>query len=307
MTIWMLPSAVLSVFWAGVPADMGRKDRKPRPSAEEMLYGHHPVMEALVAGRRNIRRLMIDRRSASGRLGKLAALAEKRQIPVQTHPTEALVRACGSEQHQGVVMAASPLPLTDLEPFVNRTLERPPGEDPLLVLLDSIVDPHNLGAIVRTAHCVGADALVIPKDRAVGATPTVSKASAGALEHVRLCQVTNLATTIDWLKQRGIWVAGLAMAATQTIFQADLKGPLALVVGGEEKGVATVGASQVRLPGVDPHGRANRLPERRRRRRRGALRGLPTTARRLKNSVQCKFLAFENRVGPIDYRPRFIT
>jgi 23S rRNA (guanosine2251-2'-O)-methyltransferase len=107
----------------------------------------------------------------------------------------------------------------------------------LLVLLDSIVDPNNLGAIVRTAHCVGADALVVPKDRAVGAIPAVSKASAGALEHTRLCRVTNLVGTIQWLKKRGVWVAGLSMQADQTVFQANLKGPLALVVGGEEKGL----------------------------------------------------------------------
>jgi 23S rRNA (guanosine2251-2'-O)-methyltransferase len=107
----------------------------------------------------------------------------------------------------------------------------------LLVLLDSIVDPNNLGAIVRTAHCVGADALVVPTDRAVGATPSVSKASAGALEYTRICRVTNLAGTIQMLKKKGVWVAGLAMEGSQTIFQADLNGPLALVVGGEEKGL----------------------------------------------------------------------
>ena len=129
----------------------------------------------------------------------------------------------------------SPLPVDTLESVLgDRT--QPPGGC-LVVLLDGIVDPHNLGAIVRTAHCVGADALVIPRDRAAGATPTVSKTSAGALEHTRLVPVTNLAGSIQWLKKQGVWVAGLAAQAEQTVFQADLKGSLALVIGGEEKGL----------------------------------------------------------------------
>lgn len=214
---------------------MGRKDRRTPASAREMLYGYHPVMEALVAGRRTVETLLLDRRLPSERQGRIVELAAGRNIPVDVRSADDLRKACGSDQHQGVVMAASKLPLADLEPLVARIREH--TDACLLVLLDSIVDPHNLGAIVRSAHCAGADALVIPKDRAVGATPAVSKASAGALEHVQLCQVTNLATTIGWLKGQGVWVAGLAMEGPQTVFQADLDGPLALVVGGEEKGL----------------------------------------------------------------------
>lgn len=218
---------------------MNRKDRKAKaaPAAREMLYGYHPVMEALVAGRRTVDALMVDRREPSERQRRIAELAAGRGIPVQTLSPDELRRACGSDQHQGVVLAASPLPLAALEPLVNRICENAGDEGCLLMLLDSIVDPHNLGAIVRSAHCAGAHALVIPKDRAVGATPAVSKASAGALEHVQLCQVTNLNTAIGWLKKQGVWVAGLAMEGMQTVFQADFKGPLALVVGGEEKGL----------------------------------------------------------------------
>jgi 23S rRNA (guanosine2251-2'-O)-methyltransferase len=216
---------------------MVRKHRNGASAAPDMLYGHHPVMEALMAGRRTIRYLMIDRRLPSERQARLVALADEGRIPVKTGTPDDLVRACGSDQHQGVVMAASPLPLGALDPLVARAVERPSGKACLLVLLDSIVDPHNLGAIVRSAHCAGVDALVIPKDRAAGATPAVSKASAGALEHVQLCQVTNLAVTIDWLKAQGIWVAGLAREGAQTLYGADLAGPLALVIGGEEKGL----------------------------------------------------------------------
>lgn len=216
---------------------MTAKTRQRRPSSEarEVLYGFHPVMEALIAGRRTIHALMMDREDVSDRQARVADLAERQQILRQTMTPDQLRAACGSEQHQGVAAVVSPLPIDSLESIVSR--DEGDGDPCLLVLLDSIVDPHNLGAIVRSAHCVGADALVIPKDRAVGATPAVSKASAGALEHTRLCRVTNLATSIEWLKKMGVWVAGLAMQAQQTVFEADLKGPLAMVVGGEERGL----------------------------------------------------------------------
>ena len=211
------------------------KYRRPLPDTREVLYGFHPVMEALAAGRRTIYALMLDRTTLSERQSRVVELAEKQRISWQTLTPDQIRAACGSEQHQGVAAAVSPLPTDSMESIVL-AIGRDGGTC-LLVLLDSIVDPNNLGAIVRTAHCAGAHALVIPKDRAVGATPAVSKASAGALEHTRLCRVTNLAGTVQWLKKEGVWVAGLAMQAKQTVFQADLKGPLALVVGGEEKGL----------------------------------------------------------------------
>ncbi|MBC2709895.1 MAG: 23S rRNA (guanosine(2251)-2'-O)-methyltransferase RlmB [Desulfosarcina sp.] len=211
------------------------KKRRPSAASREVIYGIHPVVEALVASRRTIYTLMVDRATLSDRQTKVVELAEKRRISWQTLTPDQIRAVSGSGQHQGVAATVSPLPTDSMESIISETGL---GDGTcLLVLLDSIVDPNNLGAIVRTAHCVGADALVIPKDRAVGATPAVSKASAGALEHTRLCQVVNLTGTIQWLKKQGVWVAGLAMEAEQTVFQADLKGPLALVVGGEEKGL----------------------------------------------------------------------
>ncbi|BBO72572.1 23S rRNA (guanosine(2251)-2'-O)-methyltransferase RlmB [Desulfosarcina alkanivorans] len=209
--------------------------RRLRSGTREVLYGFHPVMEALGAGRRTIDTVMVDRAGLSDRQARVVDLAQRRRIPCQTLDPEQIRAACGSGQHQGIAARVSPLPVDSLESVLSES-----GSDTgacLLVLLDSIVDPNNLGAIVRTAHCAGADALVIPKDRAVGAIPSVSKASAGALEHTRLCRVTNLAGTLRMLKKQGVWVAGLAMEGDRTIFQADLKGPLALVVGGEEKGL----------------------------------------------------------------------
>ena len=216
---------------------MAAQARRQGPSfnTREYLYGFHPVMEALIARRRTIYQLMVDRRKLSDRQAQLAHLAEQQQIPLNVVTVQQLRAACGTDQHQGVAAVVSALPTDELASIVGRNdAER---KQCLLMLLDSIKDPNNLGAIVRSAHCAGASGLVIPKDRAAGATPAVSKASAGALEHTRLCRVTNLAGSIQWLKKQGIWVAGLAAQASQSVFEADLKGPLALVVGGEEKGI----------------------------------------------------------------------
>lgn len=215
----------------------GRKTRgrSVGAAAREVIYGFHAVAEALAADRRTVDALLVDRVDPSERQARILALAESRGIPRHVQTPDQLRAAVGSDQHQGIAARVSPLPVERLDSVLSDIAAA--GRDSLLVMLDGIVDPANLGAIVRTAHCAGADAVVIPKDRAVGATPAVSKVSAGALEHTRVCRVTNLAAAIAWLKQQRVWVAGLAMEAEQTVFQADLTGPLALVVGGEEKGL----------------------------------------------------------------------
>jgi 23S rRNA (guanosine2251-2'-O)-methyltransferase len=207
--------------------------RRNAGHSREILFGFHPVAEALAAGRRKIHSLFVDRANLSERQAGIVQLAEKKGIPWQVQSPEQIQAAAESSQHQGIAAAVSPLPNDALGTiFAKKKIPAP-----LVVLLDGIVDPHNLGAIVRTAHCVGADALVVPKDRAAGATPVVSKVSAGALEHTRICRVTNLANSIQWLQKKGFWVAGLAMEGKQTLFEADLKGSLALAIGSEGKGL----------------------------------------------------------------------
>ncbi len=210
--------------------------RNRQPAGErEALYGFHPVMEAMVAHRRKIHSVMVDKAAHGERIGRIAKAAQERNIPLRAVGAEQIRSVSGSDQHQGVTASVSPFPVETWPTHFFR--EQGDASEPLMVLLDGIVDPNNLGAIVRSAHCVGVDALLIPKDRAVGPTPAVSKASAGALEYTRIFRVTNLNTTIQGLKKNGVWVAGLTMDAQQTVFQADFNGPLALVIGGEEKGI----------------------------------------------------------------------
>jgi 23S rRNA (guanosine2251-2'-O)-methyltransferase len=149
---------------------------------------------------------------------------------------ERLALLAGHSRHQGIAARVSAYPFATLD-ALDFT---PRGEDsqPLfLLLLDSVVDPHNFGALVRTALCVGMDAVLIPKDRAVAPTPAVSRASAGALEHMAVIRVTNMVQTMEILKARGLWLAGMSAKGGTPLFSAELEGPLALLVGGEEKGL----------------------------------------------------------------------
>jgi 23S rRNA (guanosine2251-2'-O)-methyltransferase len=204
-----------------------------RAAKTETLYGLHPVAEALGAKRRTIQTVLVARKKTPDRLNAL--LAQAVQIPVREADADQLRILAGTDDHQGVVAIVSAYPTVDLADIVHggQDLE----QTPFLLLIDTVVDPHNLGALVRSALCAGVDGVVIPKDRSVPPTPSVSKASAGALEHIRLCRVTNMANTIKTLKKQGLWVVGLDRAAEQSVFAADLTGPLALVVGGEEKGI----------------------------------------------------------------------
>ncbi len=201
----------------------------------EWLYGPHAVGEALAAGRRRVHELLLeDRPGALRRLEALAAAAARRGVPVRRVPAGELAAAAGGGRHQGAAARVDAYPVAGLEEIPAAAAAA--AEGPLLAL-DGILDPHNFGAILRSALCAGTTAVVVPRDRSAPPTPAVSRASAGALEHVRLVRVTNLGRALDELKRRGYWVAGLDRAAPQSLFAADLPQPLVLVVGGEGGGM----------------------------------------------------------------------
>jgi 23S rRNA (guanosine2251-2'-O)-methyltransferase len=204
----------------------------------EILYGFHSVKEALAAGRRDPIELCVERNHArSARLQGLLEAAEARGVAIRSLDAAQLTLMAGSAAHQAVALRASAYPVLDLAGAMDALGSA--GADPVLVL-DQILDPHNLGAVVRSALCAGIAAVLIPKDRSASPTPAVSRISAGALEHIRLVRVTNLVRSLDFLKSRGRWVAGLDRQAPLTIFSADLTLPLALVIGGEERGMRTL-------------------------------------------------------------------
>ncbi|MCG8470867.1 MAG: 23S rRNA (guanosine(2251)-2'-O)-methyltransferase RlmB [Desulfobacterales bacterium] len=203
--------------------------------ASDMLYGINPVSEALKAGRRHIKQLYLASGRRDGRVDALEELASKRNVPVSRVESVTLEKVTGTRQHQGAALDAGALPGVHPQELVAAAEKR--GEAPFLVFLDSVEDPRNLGAIVRSALCAGAHGVVLPKDRSAQLTPLVSKSSAGALEHLPVSVVTNLAKTMEELKKEGLWFAGLDAQGDSSLFGGDFSGPLGIVVGSEGKGL----------------------------------------------------------------------
>ncbi len=203
----------------------------------ETLYGRHAVLEALRAGRRRLWRAFVaEGVQIRGTIQEIVETAQQRHVPVQRVRRRELDRL-GPVNHQGVALEASPYPYVPLEDILEQIQAR--QEPPFLLLLDHVQDPQNLGTLLRTAEAVGVHGIVIPKRRAAGITPAVSNASAGAVEHLQIAQVANLAQTIAELQEAGIWVAGLERAEGAIPYDtADLTGPLALVVGSEGEGLS---------------------------------------------------------------------
>lgn len=201
----------------------------------EIIFGHHPVKEAMRAQRRKIHQIYISRDTPSQRSKKMIARAQTDRVPVEQLPADKMSTLTRTDHHQGIGARVSPYPTTDTRTLIDQARES--GQPPFFLIADSVLDPHNLGALIRTALSVGVHGIITPKDRSAPPSATVSKASAGALEHVNLARVTNLSRTINRLKEAGLWIFGLDRAAGQTIYAADMSGPTALVVGGEEKGI----------------------------------------------------------------------
>ena len=196
---------------------------------QDVICGRNPVREALRAGRPMHKIIMAGK--GNGALREITSLARARGVPVQFADRAALDRLTGGVRHQGVAALAAPVGYADPDGLVAGK------EKPLLVALAGVQDPRNLGAVVRTAEAAGADGVVIPARRAAGITPAAEKASAGALAYLPVARVTNLARFLEQMKEKGLWVVGADPEAEQVYWDADLRGPLVLVVGGEEAGL----------------------------------------------------------------------
>lgn len=227
----------------------------------ELLYGRNAVREALRARRRALRRLVISRSvQESGIIADIIRLAEQAGVPVERIERQALDRQLRDANHQGVMLETGPYPYVELDECLQAAADR--REPALLLLLDHLQDPQNIGTLLRTAEAVGCHGVVIPGRRAADITPAVVNASSGAVEHLRVAMVTNLAQTIEELQRTGIWVAGLEQdEAAKDIDTVDLDLPLALVIGAEGTGMARLVRERcdflVRLPIVGQVGSLN--------------------------------------------------
>lgn len=203
--------------------------------SNELLIGIHAVEAALDHDVANLVELYIENGSQNARVKALAERARELGVKPHARDRAALDRMTGGARHQGVVArykAPAPLAETDLAALVEKA-----GRDALLLVLDGVTDPHNFGACLRSSEAAGVTAVIVPKDRAVGVTPTVRRASAGAADRVPIVAATNLARTLKLLKDAGAWLVGLAGDATQSVYEVDLKGPIVLVLGGEGEGM----------------------------------------------------------------------
>ena len=200
---------------------------------KDIIAGRNPVSEALKSGR-SIDTLYVAKGELTGSVKVIAALAKEKHIPVKEVDRKKLDFMTNRANHQGIVALAAVKDYSSVDDIFELARQR--DESPFVIVLDGIEDPHNLGAIIRTAECAGAHGVIIPSRRAAGLNFTVGKSSAGALEYVPVARVTNIAAAIDDLKQRGCWVYGADMDG-QTYCEAKLDGASALVIGAEGRGL----------------------------------------------------------------------
>jgi 23S rRNA (guanosine2251-2'-O)-methyltransferase len=193
-----------------------------------LTVGFHPVREALLA-RRPLDKVLIAKGAAGPRFQEIIDLCRTHGVPVRFEPRELLDRTSKGVSHQGVIAFGVPQPYADLAEVTE-------GAN-LLVILDGVEDPHNLGAIIRTAHAAGASAVVISERRAAPLTETVARAAAGALEYTPVVRVTNISQTLERLKKKGFWIYGLDERGAELYDHVDYASPTALVLGGEGKGL----------------------------------------------------------------------
>ena len=219
------------------------KETKPVEQEENGIHGTYEngaiigrnAVRELLRSNRDIDKLLVQKGERNGSIVVLVAQAIERKIPVIETEKSKLDALAGYAPHQGVIAFAAEKEYCSVEELLEIAKER--GEAPLLVICDGVTDPYNLGAIIRCAECCGAHGLIIPKRRAVGLTPLVTKASAGAIEHIAVAKVSNIASTVEMLKEQGVWVYA-AEAGGESLYRTDFSGPCAIVMGSEGEGVS---------------------------------------------------------------------
>ena len=211
------------------------RTEEPRELAEDMIEGRNALTEALKSGR-TIDKVFVAAGDTDKALARLSALAKEAGAVVVATDRRKLDQMSPTGAHQGIMAQVAAHEYATVEEILQRAADK--GEAPLLVLCDELSDPHNLGAILRTAECAGAHGVIIPKRRSVGLTAVVSKTSAGAVEYMPVARVSNMSACIRDLKAQGVWVYGTAADGSTDLYHADLKGPAAIVIGNEGQGMS---------------------------------------------------------------------
>ncbi|WP_432404548.1 23S rRNA (guanosine(2251)-2'-O)-methyltransferase RlmB [Wukongibacter sp. M2B1] len=200
-----------------------------------IIEGRNPVIEALKSGR-EIDKILVTKGNKEGSIKKIIGMAKEKKILIQYVERNKLDQISTANSHQGVIAYVAAYKYYEVEEILESAKNS--GEDVLLMILDEITDPHNLGSVIRTVNAAGGHGVIIPKRRSVGLTATVAKTSAGAIEYVPVAKVTNLARTIDYLKNQGVWVVGADMDGENVHYDSNLTGNVAIVIGSEGKGIS---------------------------------------------------------------------
>lgn len=208
-----------------------------RNISDEIIYGRNAVTEAIRSGM-PVNKLLISSGEISGSLKAIMALAKEQHIVYQFADKSKLSEISGTKNHQGVVLYTAAGSYCEISDILDKAKEA--GEPPFVIILDEIQDPHNFGAIIRTADAVGAHGIIIPKRRSVQLTGTVAKTSAGASAHVNVARVSNIPAAIDTLKEAGLWIAGTDLQGSVPFYKADFSGPIGIVIGSEGEGMGAL-------------------------------------------------------------------
>ena len=211
-----------------------RREEDAEKRFDDQIEGRNSVLELLESGK-DVNKIFVTRGEKHGSINKILGIAKERKIIVVEKDKKQMDEMAQEENYQGVIAIGPPFEYVEISDILEVAKER--NEDPFVIVLDGIEDPHNLGSIIRTAETAGVHGVIIPKRRAVSVNSTVNKASAGAVEHMKIARVTNISDAIEELKQAGLWVCGTAVDTNKYYYNQDLTGPLAIVIGNEGKGI----------------------------------------------------------------------
>ena len=210
-------------------------EKREKPEFDDQIEGRNAVLELLESGK-DINKIFVEKGEKHGSIHKIIAIAKERRIIIVEKEKRQMQEMAQNQNYQGVIAIVPPFEYCEIEDILEEAEKR--NEDPFVLILDGIEDPHNLGSIIRTAETAGVHGIIIPKRRAASVNSTVNKTSAGAVEHMKIARVTNISDSIEELKKAGLWICGTDISAEKYYYNQDLTGPLGIVIGNEGKGIS---------------------------------------------------------------------
>ena len=215
--------------------EIRREEDREEKKFDDQIEGRNSVLELLESGK-DINKIYVTRGEKHGSINKILGIAKERKIIIVEKDKRQMDEMSQEENYQGVIAIVPPFEYAEISDILEDAKEK--NEDPFVLILDGIEDPHNLGSIIRTAETAGVHGIIIPKRRAASVNSTVNKASAGAVEHMKIARVTNISDSIDELKKAGLWICGTDINSEKYYYNQDLTGPLGIVIGNEGKGIS---------------------------------------------------------------------